>query len=74
MTPLKKRIEAMKEMTPTKGFNLVGVDDYEEPGDELFLVGNYATREAAELERSVREKASPDVKFYIYEPEPKNDF
>lgn len=53
-------------LVPKKGFNLVGLDDYEEPGDQLFLIGHYDTLDkvkAAERDHNSRNK---DVRTFIY--------
>jgi hypothetical protein len=66
--PIDKMLDAKERMTPTEGFNLVGVDEYEEPGDELYLVGNFLSKNAANLERQRRLKENPTEKLHIYEP------
>lgn len=63
---LKKRLAAKKEFTPKKGFNLVGVDDFEEPGDELYLISHHATRGEAEQAKKNRKTANPDETLHIY--------
>ena len=68
--PILRRIEAMRRFVPKpgKGYNVVGVDDYESPGNELFLVGNFPTKSAAEKAKKAREKQAPGNKFYVYPP------
>lgn len=69
MSDFEKRLNEKERFIPDEGFNLVGVDTFEDPGEELFLIGNYATKEEAEKERKNRLKDNPDERFYIYEPE-----
>jgi len=68
MSDLDKRLAAKDEFTPDSGFNLVGMDDFEDPGDELYLVGNFPSKNAAELARDVRLKDDPNEKLFIYGP------
>ncbi len=56
----------VKELTPKKGFNLVGVDKFEQPGDELYLVKNFDTRAEAEAALKKEEKAHPRDAFHVY--------
>ena len=66
---LKERIDAKRKLIPTTGFNVVAVDDFELPGEELYLVGHYATRKEAEAElKRFRERNTTDV-AYIYGPD-----
>lgn len=68
MSGFGEMFSAMDRMTPTSGFNLVGVDTFEKPGEELFLVGHYAKRdEAIAALRKKRSEADPDFyKYYVY--------
>jgi hypothetical protein len=74
MNEFDERMAAVERLTPKTGFNVVGVDSFEdEPAYELFLVGHCATRAEAEdllaatLKRT-REHGS-DEAFYIYGPD-----
>jgi hypothetical protein len=53
-------------LIPKKGFNLVGVDDMATPGEQLYLVANFATR--GEAERAAKSRQTTD-KLYVYGPE-----
>lgn len=55
-----------EKFTPASGANLVGVDDYEDPGECLYLVGHFATVEAAEQEKANRLAKDPEEKLYVY--------
>jgi hypothetical protein len=63
------RLRAQKAMTPRKGegYNVVGVDSFEEPGDELYLIGNYSTQEEAERVAALRRRQHPDT-VHVYAP------
>ena len=63
-----ERVRAMDRFIPNEGFNVVGVDSFEEPGDELYLIGHFATREEAEAARATAERENPMEKVHIYEP------
>jgi hypothetical protein len=63
---LQKRLDAKARMIPEAGFNLVGLDDYEQAGDELYLIDNFATRPEAEAAKTARLKENPDEKLFIY--------
>ncbi len=59
--------EAMKKKAiPKSGFRVVGVDSFSRPGEELYIVGDYPTREEAETKLAERQKESED-QHYIYE-------
>ena len=38
---IKKMLEAVEEFKPKTGFNVVGVDDFELPGEELYVVKHF---------------------------------
>lgn len=56
-------------MIPKKGFNLVGVDDYQPPGSQLYLVGNYASRDEADKTMKSRQKTGNGDKMFVYGPD-----
>jgi hypothetical protein len=65
----RKRWEAKARFKPETGWNLVGVDTYErEPGEELYLVGNYPTEGAANKAREQRLKSNPHEVLHVYGP------
>ncbi len=61
-----KRLAAKQTMTPKTGANLVGVDDFEPAGEELYLVGHFESAEAAERAKVRRLKANPSEALYLY--------
>ena len=66
-------LKAMKKdrerFTPKTGFNLVGVDDFERPGEQLYLIDHFPDRDAAEKALAARKKVRPREKVYIYGPD-----
>jgi len=58
-----------KAALPTTGFNLVGCDDFELPGEQLYVISNHATREEAEHAQSEYKTQHPDETTYVYSPE-----
>lgn len=64
--PFAAALEAMAAMTPKKGYNLVGVDTFELPGEELFFVAHFDTWEEAEAERKRRGGGAEP--YYVYPP------
>ena len=66
-------LQAMRKdkagMIPDKGFNLVGLDDYEDPGEQLYLIGNFPSRAEAEKEMKARMKTGNGDKMFIYGPD-----
>jgi len=72
---VEKIMADKEEFTPPKGggFNVVGVDTYDAPGEALFFVSNHPTREEAEAVRAKREKEMEEadeegVRYYVYGP------
>jgi hypothetical protein len=69
-SPFEKALDAVDRLTPKpgKGFNVVGVDEYEPPGEELYLVRNCSTEEEAKKVLAAKQKEVPGQRFYIYPP------
>jgi len=61
------RLNAQRAMTPKagEGFNVVGVDSFEEAGDELYLVAHFDTRVEAERKVESYQKSTMD-RIHIY--------
>jgi hypothetical protein len=55
--------------TPQEGFNVVGVDSFEMPGEALYLVGHYGTRKEAAAAARAHEASSGD-RAHVYAPRP----
>ena len=69
MGMIEKMLDARRNLTPTEGFNLVGIDDFEPFGEELYLVGHFATKEEAIAEQQRRDRLYPGHTYVIYGPE-----
>lgn len=54
-----------------EGFNVVGVDTHELPGDQMYLIGNYAEEAAAEAALVKFKADHPDEMAYVYGPDTK---
>lgn len=65
-TDFDLRLAAKKAMMPDEGFNVVGMDDYEDPGEELYFVAHASTMEQAQAFVAERKKENPDEVLYIY--------
>jgi hypothetical protein len=63
---MKAQLAALAKMTPRKGCNLVGFDEIEEPGHELYLIQHFPTRERAEDGQRRRASSNPNEVTYIY--------
>ena len=65
---MQLRLDAQLAMTPGpgEGYNVVGVDTFEDPGDELFLISNHATREEAETAAAAYRKKPDAERVYVY--------
>ncbi|MEI8254385.1 MAG: hypothetical protein WCJ30_01800 [Deltaproteobacteria bacterium] len=65
-----KKMMALKDkLTPTEGANVVHVDTFEEPGEELVMIGHFDTVEEAEAVCAARKAAAPGEAYYVYTPE-----
>lgn len=64
---LQRILDDKDRFTPRSGFNVVGRDDFEEPGEMLYLVASCATRPEAEAIVAARHVTAPDEVLYIYE-------
>ncbi len=66
MGAVSTRLAAKAGMTPATGYNLVGVDDFEDPGDELYLISSHDTRTEAEAALRLRKAADSEEVVHIY--------
>lgn len=73
MDIFEKQRKRIVEMTPVVGYNVVGVDTFEELGDELYFVSHHKTKAAADKKASAMRRASPMDRFYVYEPQVADD-
>lgn len=69
MGAVEERLKAKREMTPSAGANLVGVDTFErEPGLELYIISEHGSEAEAKKAQAARKKAHPDEVTHIYTP------
>ena len=66
---LKENMTDKAKFIPKAGFNVVGVDEFEMPGDQLYLVGHFVDEKAAKAALAKFKKANQDEQAYIYGPE-----
>jgi hypothetical protein len=71
---LEKMLDAQKKMTPKTGANLVGVDDFETAGEELYFCGHFATVAEAEAEKARRLEKDPDEVLHVYPADPDGEY
>ena len=64
-----KMLAAKQRFIPKRGFNVVGVDTFEMPGEELYLIAHYDSEEEANASQQAYQQAHPDVPVYVYGPE-----
>jgi hypothetical protein len=62
-------IRDKQKFLPKTGYNVVGVDDFELPGEQLFLIGQYPTRDAAQRALERFQKENPGHTAHVYGPE-----
>jgi hypothetical protein len=63
---IEKMLALKEKLTPDEGFNLVAVDDFEQLGEDLFLVDHFDSLEAAEAAQAERRAENPDEKTFVY--------
>lgn len=65
-------LEAMRrdkeKWIPKQGYNVVGIDDFEVPGEQLFLVGHYVTRGEADEALKKFQERNPGHEAHVYGP------
>jgi hypothetical protein len=57
----------MDRHTPETGFNVVGIDDHEVPGEQLYLISHHETLEEAERAATKARRGHGDA-VYVYGP------
>jgi len=57
-----------EQCRPKKGFNLVGVDDYELPGEQLFVIKSFQDLDEAKEAEAAYLKKHPHTTVYVYGP------
>ena len=62
---IKKMLKELDRVKPKTGYNVVGIDDYEEIGDDLFVIKNY------ELLSDAKKHAAKNKNFFVVNSEEK---
>ena len=63
---IDKMLAAKEAMTPESGFNLVGLDDYEKPGEELYFIAHFDKKDDADAEQKKRAEDNSGEKMFVY--------
>ena len=56
--------EEKKRLTPESGFNLIGIDYFAEPGNQLYLVERFEMYQDAL--KAKKDRKNPDEYFILY--------
>jgi len=67
MSSMSKRLAQKKQFVPESGYNVVGVDSFEKPGEELYLIAHVDTEKEANAIAAKKRKAHSD-KVYVFGP------
>ena len=67
MSDMEKRFAQKRQFTPEAGYNVVGLDDFEPAGEELYLIAHVDTREEAEALAEKKRAAHTD-KVHVFAP------
>lgn len=65
---LKPMSEDKAKFIPKTGYNVVGVDDFELPGEQLYLVRHFDDEAAATAAATKFKKDNPGEAAYVYGP------
>ena len=70
---MKAMMEDKKRWVPKQGegYNVVAVDTYEVPGEQMYLVSNHADEPAAQAALEKFKAQHPDEMAYVYGPDTK---
>jgi hypothetical protein len=63
---VSKALALRKSLTPEQGYNLVGQDTFQIPGEDLYLIKHYDTREEALRAQKLLIGDIADAKTYIF--------
>ena len=62
-----KALQRKRDLIPTEGFNVVGIDTFSMPDEALYLIAHTST--LSEAEDIVTKKKIEEIKTYIYDPD-----
>lgn len=68
---IKKNSGDKAKFIPKTGFNVVGVDDFELPGEKLYLIGHFKDDKSATESMSKFKRENPGETVHVYGPETK---
>jgi len=66
---LAAMIENKKKMIPERGFNVVGADTFEDPGEQLYVISHHGTEDEAKAALAAWKKQHPRESAYVYGPD-----
>ncbi len=66
MSTIEQILADRERVVPAVGYHLVGLDDFEEPDQMLYVVGWFPTQAAAEAAMIARLAAEPGEVLHIY--------
>jgi hypothetical protein len=67
---MERVFDEMERCTPATGYNLVGVDRFEMPGECAYVIGHHTTIEEAQAALAHRGGQDPDEDPHIYPAPP----
>jgi hypothetical protein len=68
---LRENTADKAKFIPKSGYSVVGIDDFEMPGEQLYLIGHFGSEQAAQSALTKFRKDNPSEKAYVYGPETK---
>lgn len=68
---IKENAADKAKFIPKTGFNVVGVDDFELPGERLYIIGHFNEEKSAAEAMSKFKRENPGETVHIYDPETK---
>ncbi len=68
---IKENTADKAKFIPKTGFNVVGVDDFELPGERIYIVGHFNDEKLANAALAKFKKENPGETAYVYGPETK---
>lgn len=67
MSTIDAILAEVERFTPRAGrYHVVGLDEFERPGEMLYLIGAYTTRAEAEDAAAARRRDDPDEIVHVY--------
>ena len=57
-----------KKFIPKTGYNVVGVDTFEDPGEQIYLIAHFSDKAKAVSKQKQFQKENPGIAVFIYDP------